>query len=147
MGAQLITGNGHHASFFRKTFQMKVSTVAEVAVDPASVQRVMALVMRRLDATGPTDLVVKLGISKEVPNAPRLAANWIAGTNGPRFDYAMTMLSEAGLLTADAEQAWRGIDVDPAAEAQAGADASREAEERGARAARIAPRRRRRETG
>jgi len=64
--------------------------------------------MNRLEASGPTELVVKLGITAEVPNAPRLAMNWINGINGPRFDYTMTMLSKAGLLTEEAERAWRG---------------------------------------
>lgn len=79
-----------------------------MAIDSDSVRRLVELVMQRLDASGPTDLVVKLGITGEVPNAPRLAANWIAGVNAPRFDYTMLMLSKAGLLTPEADRAWTG---------------------------------------
>jgi hypothetical protein len=95
-----------------------------MAVDYEAVKRVLALVMERLDASGPTELVTRLGLTAEVPNAPRLAMNWINGTNAPRFDYTMTMLSEAGLLTPEADRAWRGEGRDPRAAAATAAEAA-----------------------
>lgn len=89
--------------------------------------------MERLEASGPTELVVKLGLTTDVPNAPRMAANWIAGANAPRFDYTMTMPSKAGLLTPEADQAWKGVQVDPAEAAARAAAEAADAEERAAR--------------
>jgi hypothetical protein len=99
-----------------------------MAVDYEAVKRVVALVMERLDASGPTELVSKLGLTTDVPNAPRLAMNWIDGTNAPRFDYTMTMLSKAGLLTPEADRAWRGEGRAPRAAAQAAAEEAAAAE-------------------
>lgn len=113
------------------------------AIDPDAVKRVTALVMEKLGASGQTELAVKLGLVEQgVPNAPRLAANWISGVNAPRFDYTMLMLSKAGLLSVEAELAWRGESPDPTAEARAAGAAAREATARTKKLARAEPPRR-----
>lgn len=111
----------------------------------------MALVLKRLGLEGepgaPGQLAKIIGMPPYSEGSVSLIRRWIRGDHGPSFDYTMTLLSKAGLLTAEAERAWSGT-AKPAAEAaRAAAESAAEAEDQAARAGRAGRPRRGRQTG
>jgi hypothetical protein len=95
--------------------------------NPAA-QRIVTLVMNKLGVTGAADLAKELEMPPYSEGAVSLVRRWIRGEHGPSFDYTMSMLSKAGLLTPEADRAWKGLAPDAAGAARAAAAAAREAE-------------------
>jgi hypothetical protein len=91
-------------------------------VVPAA-QRVVALVMERLSLNSPAELAKALEMPPYSSGAINQVRRWIRGDHGPNFDYTMTMLSKAGLLSEEADRAWKGL---PALDAAGAARAARE---------------------
>jgi len=86
--------------------------------------RVIALAMSRLELEGrgsPSKLARAIGMDPYGENAGTIR-KWLAGAHAPRAEYLLEMLSAAGLLTPEADRAWRG-DAARAARA-AGEDAA-----------------------
>jgi hypothetical protein len=96
-------------------------------VNPAA-KRIVELVMEKLGASSAAALAKELEMPPYSEGSVSLVRRWIRGEHGPSFDYTMLMLSKAGLLTAEAERAWLGLEADPKAEARAAAEKAREAE-------------------
>jgi hypothetical protein len=120
------------------------SPVAERATNPG-VRRVMALVMKKLGLTRANELARVLELPPYSEGSVGNVRKWIRGEHGPSFDTTMLMLSKAGLLTDEADRAWKGLDPLTAGEAKAAGAASAAEAER-LRSEREAPSRRKRQT-
>lgn len=83
--------------------------MGKVSDDPNQVMAIIGLAKERLRAQGDTDLAGKLGITGDParPNVVRTVSNWTRGKNAPQFTDLMNVLSRAGLLTEEADAAWR----------------------------------------
>ena len=75
-----------------------------------AVARVIALVMKRMGATTPRELAVKMTFARAEfdTDRARKVRDWAAGKYGPTFDYLMPMLSRAGLLSEEVVRAYWG---------------------------------------
>lgn len=126
------------------------TTYGHVVRNPEATRRVMALVLRQLNLDerpgAPAHLAKLIGMPPYSEGSISLVRRWIRGAHGPSFDYTMEMLSAAGLLTPEADRAWKGVEADPAAEARAAGELAEQASVSAGRAARIAQSREKRET-
>lgn len=99
--------------------------------------------MEKLGAGNARQLADALGMTDI--DRERRVSRWISGESTPRFVYTMTMLSKAGLLTPEADRAWRGADApDPL---RAAAEAAEQSRRDVARVGRAAQARQKRGTG
>lgn len=108
-----------------------------MARDADATARLVALVMERLDLEGPGGpgkLARAIGMPPYSEGSVSLIRRWMRGAHQPSAEYMVEMLSKAGLLTPEADRAWRG-ETDPAAELRAAAEAAQSAEEAAGRAA------------
>lgn len=103
--------------------------MADSPTNPAA-QRIVQLVMTRLGLERAADLAKALEMPPYSEGSISLIRRWIRGEHGPSFEYTMAMLSKAGLLTPEADAAWRGVRLSAKEEAEAAAAAAREAEDR-----------------
>jgi hypothetical protein len=119
--------------------------------DPEATARLVALAMQRLglDGRGGAGKLARLiGMPPYSEGSIGLVHRWLKGVNAPRAEYMLEMLSQAGLLTPEADRAWRGEPLDPRAAARAVAEAAaRRAEEAIRRQADERPARRGRGSG
>lgn len=74
---------------------------------------------------GPARLAREIGMPPYGDNNGTIR-KWLRGDHAPRAEYLLEMLSRAGLLTAEADRAWRGAEAgSPAARAAAEAERAR----------------------
>lgn len=78
------------------------------ASDPEALQRLMALIMDRLDVRSSGALAVRLGRTIDRAYGERTVRNWVNGESGPECSSLMAMLSAADLLMPEAVAAWKG---------------------------------------
>jgi hypothetical protein len=76
--------------------------------DPEAIKRLMALIMDRLGTPSSGALAVRLRRTVDHAHGEKTVRNWVKGEHGPECSSLMTMLSLAGLLTPEADAAWRG---------------------------------------
>lgn len=113
-----------------------------MASDPR-LAAVVELVMQKLDAENARQLADALGMTDI--DRERRVQRWLVGESTPRFVYTMMMLSRAGLLTPEADRAWRSKEVpDPL---RAAGEAAEKARRDVARVGRAAQAQRKKGTG
>lgn len=65
--------------------------------------------MQRLGLSTAGDLARALDMPPYSESSMGLIRKWLRGDHGPRFETTMTLLSKAGLLTEEADRAWKGL--------------------------------------
>jgi hypothetical protein len=97
-----------------------------MAGDAEATARLVQLAMRKLGFEGKGargKLAEAIGMPPYGDNNG-MVRKWLRGEHAPRAEYMVEMLSQAGLLTPEADRAWRGERRDPRAAAEAAAEAA-----------------------